>query len=95
MKKTFSFTTANKKPERQIEAIKSEIKKYFARERRKQLPEGFDLWSFDCKFGETAESSSAIKESEIKPMIDQFFKNKQDSFYVEILARAANKPQRK
>ena len=92
MKKTYSLTNPRKAPERHVEAIKSEIKKYLARERRKNLPAGNDFWIFDCKFGNTPEDATTIFANEVKPLIDQFVSEKKSSFYVEILSRPGKKP---
>lgn len=91
MRKNFQFNVANHKPERQLEAIRAEIKKYLARERRKQLPEGMDRWVFDCKIGETEAAAEMVAEVDIKPMINQLASENKASFYLEIIARADRK----
>jgi len=95
VKKTFSFKVPNKKPDRQIEAIRAEIKKYLARERRKPLKEGVDFWDFDCRIGLTEETAQIILETEIKPMINTYYEKNEDSFYVEILQKPGVKPPKK
>lgn len=94
MKKTFHFDVPGKKRDRQVEAIRAEIKKYLARERRKPLKEGVSFWDFDCKIGENAESAETIPEVEIKPMLNQYYSAGKASFYLEILAKAGVKPPR-
>ncbi|MFY8042823.1 MAG: DUF6172 family protein, partial [Rhodoferax sp.] len=42
MKKTFSLAVEGKHPDRLLDAIKHEIRKYFKRERNRSLPEGVD-----------------------------------------------------
>ena len=91
MKKTFTVKDGKIKADRQIEAFRSEIKKYIARERRKELPEGFDTWKFDCRFGDSAESAKEIQESDIKTSISAFAASGNASFYLEILAKPANR----
>ena len=44
MKKTFALHAEGQHPDRRLEAIKHEIRKYLRRERGKALPEGADLW---------------------------------------------------
>ena len=39
MKKTFNLTSPNKEPERQVDSVVHEIRKYIKRERKKPLPE--------------------------------------------------------
>ena len=92
MKKQFYFRVPNKKPDRQIEAIRAEIKKYLARERRKPLKEGVAFWDFDCRIGATAEVAGVISETEIKPMINKYYSENKESFYLEILAKPGVKP---
>lgn len=87
MRKSFHFTSPNKKPERQVEAIKYEVKKYIARERRKKLPEGVDFWDFDCKIGETAELAQDIHLNSINKSISQLFEENKPGLYLEILAK--------
>ena len=59
MKKTFPINDRKNTPARAIEAIKSELRKYVKRERKKKLPEGVDFWDFDCKVGESADKGAA------------------------------------
>ena len=94
MKKTFYFEVANKKRERQVEAIRAEIKKYLARERRKPLKDGVDFWDFACKIGEDAERAQPIKETEIKPTLNKYYLAEKKSFYLEILAQPGFKAPR-
>ena len=94
MKKTFSFKSENKTPARRVEAIKNEVKKYIARERRKSTPEGVDFWEFDCRFGFTEETAEVIKFVDIRSCISQAFDEGKESFYLEILAKAGHKPKR-
>lgn len=87
MKKTFSTISPNKKPERQLDSIRYEIKKYIARERRKELPEGVDFWDFDCKIGKSEEHAEVIHISEISSKITGLISKDNPSFYIEILAK--------
>lgn len=87
MKKNFSLTAPNKKPDRQIEAVKHEIKKYIARERRKPIPTGVDFWDFDCKFGTDVTNAEVIHIAEINKKIDAIVETKAPSFYIEILVK--------
>ena len=87
MKKIFTLKHEKIKTARLIETMKNEVKKYLIRERKKKLPEDYDFWDFDCKFGNTADESKVIHLSEISQNIDEAEKNKLDSFYLEILAK--------
>ena len=50
MKKTYALQVEGLHPDRRLDAIKHEIRKYLRRERGKTLPEGADFWDFDCRF---------------------------------------------
>lgn len=88
MKKTFLLTDPVHKPNRVVEAIKADIKKYIKRERRKKLPEGFDFWDFNCSFGDTAEEKKEIHTTEITKFIDDAASRNLEKFYLEVLATA-------
>ena len=91
MKKTFQLIVANKNKDRQVESIKNEVRKYIKRERSKKLPEGFNYWSFDCKFGKTKEEACEIRFVDIIKSIDVAANENLESFYLELLVRADNK----
>lgn len=87
MKKNFKIKIENKTPERQVDSIKYEIKKYLKRERKKELPENADYWDFDCKIGETETETKEIHTQELNPSIDELLQKSAESFYLEILAK--------
>jgi hypothetical protein len=94
MKKNFKLTNPKIAPERQVDAVKHEIKKYLTRERNKKTTEGVDFWDFDCKFGGDDQSTEVIQVSEINKSIDGQVASKKESFYLEILAKAGHKTAR-
>ena len=87
MKKTFVLNHPKIVPARQVEAIKSEIRKYIKRERNKTLPKGVDYWDFDCKYGATEQEAQVIHLSEINKTIDSGDLSKDSSFYIEVLVK--------
>ena len=87
MKKTFPIKVANNAPERVVEAIKSELRKYVKRERKKKLPEGVDFWDFDCKVGEKAELATELHVAEVNEAIDHALAEGWDAVYFEIVAK--------
>ncbi len=91
MKKNFQLTDTKLAPARQVDAVKHEIKKYIARERRKKLSEDFDHWDFDCKIGEDSSKSHEVSLSDINKSIDEFVAKDLKSFYLEILAKQARR----
>ena len=95
MKKTYNLEKSNTPIQRQVDSIKGEVKKYIARERRKKLPEGFDFWKFDCKFGDTEGVATAVFANELKTLIDKSINDEKKYFYIEIISRAVKNESKK
>jgi hypothetical protein len=91
MRKTFQLKPEGKHPDRHLEAVKHEIRKYIRREKRRDLPENTDYWAFDCRFGAQAESAQTIHVEEITASIDAAVTTEGAQFYIEILARPAKR----
>jgi len=87
MKKTFELTHHKIKPERLVEAIKHEIRKYIKRERNKKLSVDVDYLDFDCRFGADQSNSEEIHLAEIDKSIDWAVSEKLESFYLEIVGK--------
>lgn len=87
MKKEFKLTDPKKAPARQIEAVKHDIRKYLARERRKTPASGADYWDFDCKIGKDQASASEIHVADINKGIDKIASEGSEQFYMEIIAK--------
>ena len=87
MKKNFPLQIEGKNPERILEAVKHEIRKYFKRERNRVLPKEVDFWDFDCKVGLTAETAQVVKVSAVVEGVDALAKEGAASVYVEILSK--------
>ena len=87
MRKTFNIIVENREPERQVDYIKHQVKKYLGRERRKKLADGVDYWDFDCRIGVTSELASAIPVGHINKAISKIVEEKNETFYLEILAK--------
>ena len=94
MKKTFKLTHSKIKYARLVDAVRSEIKRYLKRERKKAFPEGFDAWEFDCKFGVSAEEAEIVSVDDIGKSISAAEAQQLESFYIEILAKPAHRPER-
>ena len=91
MRKTFQLKPEGKHPDRHLEAVKHEIRKYIQREKRRDLPQEMDYWAFDCRFGADAESAQPIHVAEITASIDSVVQTEGAQFYIEILARASKR----
>jgi hypothetical protein len=87
MKKNFLLQIEGKNPDRVLEAVKHEIRKYFKRERNRVLPKEVDFWDFDCRVGLTAETAEVVKVSAVIEGLDTLAKEGAASVYVEILSK--------
>ena len=94
MKKTFELTHPKTKYARLVDAVRSEIKRYIKRERKKAFPEGFDTWDFDCRFGISAEAAEKIDLNDMGKAINSAEMQNLESFYVEILAKPGHRPEK-
>jgi hypothetical protein len=87
MKKTFLLQVEGKNPDRILEAVKHEVRKYARREGRKTLPEGFDYWDFDCQVGTSPETAEATTFAQVVPLIDAAAKDGAAACYVPVLSK--------
>jgi hypothetical protein len=87
MKKNFPLQIEGKNPDRILEAVKHEIRKYFKRERNRAVPKDVDFWDFDCKVGITAELAEVVKVSAVIESLDALAKEGVASAYIEILSK--------
>ena len=91
MKKTFKLTHEKLNRDRLVDAIKHEIRKYIKRERKRALSTDMDYWDFDCKFGADEGIADVIHLSEIDKCIANAVEDDFESFYLEILAKPAQR----
>ena len=70
MKKTFQLQAEGKHPDRLLDAIKHEIRKYVKRDRRRELPAGADYWDFDCRFGANEAAAQPAHLSTLIGLVD-------------------------
>ena len=91
MRKTYQLQVEGKHPDRLVEAIKHDIRKYIRRERRRELPADADFWDFDCRFGAAEASAEAAHLSAITGLIDGVVRDGGAQFYVEVVARPATR----
>ena len=94
MRKTFQLQVEGKHPDRLLEAIKHEIRKYIKRERRRELSDGADFWDFDCKFGAAEASAEVVHLSAITGLIDGVVQEGGKQFYVELVAKPGKRQPR-
>jgi hypothetical protein len=91
MKKTFPLSGEELKPERALDAIKYELRKYLKRERRKPLPEGADFWDFDCKVGKGDAAPEVKHSKDVESAVEDAAKEGCASVYVEIIAKPGHR----
>jgi len=91
LKKIFKLTAENKKPERVLDSIKYDIRRYLKRERKKKLPEDATFWDFECAFGQSSETKEDIIASEITNALDKASEASWKECYIEIIAKAVTK----
>ena len=88
MKKTFKLEHPKIAAPRVVDSIKSDIRKYLKRERRKTLPADATFWDFDCKIGESEESAVDVHLSALIKHVDKLVAKNMTTIYVEIMAKA-------
>ena len=93
MKKIFKLIDPKKHEDRVLEAVKHEIRKYVKREKKKELPDkAIMYWDFDCKIGATANDAKVVAYEELIKALDAVKADGAKECYVEILAKAVDKP---
>lgn len=91
MKKTFSLKAPGKDDARVRDKIRQEINKYVRRERKKDVPEGFDLWNLNCKVGASAAAAEALPLKEVGGAIEKVALAGATEVYIEIVAVAGHR----
>lgn len=86
MRKNYPLHIEGRHPDRVLDAIKHDVRKYLKRERRRELPEGVDYWDFDCKVGDSKDSAAVVHLSALISSIDAVAQAKAAQVYVEVLA---------
>lgn len=87
MRKTYPLRPEGKHPDRVLEAVKHDIRKYIKRERRVPLPVGVDFWDFDCRFGPDADNAETLHVAELTARLDALAQAEGTTCYVELLAK--------
>jgi hypothetical protein len=87
MKKTYPLIVDGKHPERVLEAVKHDIRKYFKRERGRELPKGVPFWDFDCRVGLNADTAHGLKPGQVVSTVGELAQGGASSVYVEILCK--------
>lgn len=87
MRKHYPLRPEGKHPDRVLEAVKHDIRKYIKRQRRTPPPEGADFWDFDCRLGADKDSAEALHAAQLMPRLDALAKAGAPAAYVELLPK--------
>ena len=91
MKKTFKLQESGKHPDRTMDTIKHQLRKYLKREKKKKFQSTNSFWDFECRFGENYESSKEVTFNDIIKLLDEAKEEKWKECYIEIIAVAREK----
>jgi hypothetical protein len=93
VKKVFKIEQERIKPDRAVDAIKNELRKYIKREKKKDLPNKKSMyWDFDCQFGKSAALAQVCGFDEILTQLNSVVEEGWSECYIEVMAKAVNKP---
>lgn len=87
MRKTYPLRPEGKHPDRVLDAVKHDIRKYIKRQRRVPLPAGVDFWDFDCRLGATQHTAEAMHPATLIAQLDALAKSGGETAYVELLVK--------
>jgi hypothetical protein len=91
LKKTFKLQESGKHPDRTMETIKHQLRKYLKREKKKKIQSTNSFWDFECRFGESEDNSKEVTFNDIIKLLDVARAEEWKECYVEILAVAKEK----
>lgn len=91
MKKTFPLQREGRHPDRVLDALKHELRKYQTRERGRPLPPETDFWDFDCRFGADEASAQPLHPAELNRQLDALAQSGATQCYVELQAKAVRR----
>ena len=91
MRKTYPLHIEGRHPDRVLDALKHDLRRYLRRERRRALPEGADYWDFDCRFGTSQDTAQPEHPGSLMALIDAVARDGGTQCYVELLARSATR----
>jgi Family of unknown function (DUF6172) len=94
MKKTYPLHIEGKHPDRVLDALKHDLRKYVRRERGRDLPEGVDYWDFACRVGRSEQEAQPVHLAELNGQVDEAAQSGAAQVYVEILARHGHRKAR-
>ncbi len=94
MRKTYALAVEGKNPDRVLEAVKHDLRRYLKRERARPLPEGVDFLDFDCRFGLSQQDAAPAQVAALIGLLDAAARDGTATVYVEVLAKPGHKTPR-
>jgi hypothetical protein len=91
LKKTFKLQESGKHPDRTMDTIKHQLRKYLKREKKKKFQSTNSFWDFECRFGQDIESSKEVTFNDIIKLLDVAKEEQWKVCYIEIVAVAREK----
>lgn len=88
MKKTYSLQVEGKNPDRVLDAVKHDIRRYFKRERTRPFPPETNVWRFDCKLGVDEARAQETTEATLFNELSVLAQQGAATAFVEIVSRA-------
>ena len=88
MKKNYPLQVEGKNPERVLDAVKHDIRRYFKRERARAFPPETNVWRFDCKLGLDESNAQETTEATLFTELSALAAQGATSVHVEINSRA-------
>jgi hypothetical protein len=96
MKKIFKLHDEKKAPERIVEAIKNELRKYIKRERGKKAKEDSKLfWKIACRFGKSVDEARSVDFETLMKQLDTVVASEWSECFVEVVVSAEPREERK
>jgi len=96
MKKLFKLHDEKKAPERIIEAIKHELRKYVKREQgKKEVAQTKPFWKIECRFGKSADEAQLVDFETLIKQLDTTIASGWSECFVEVVVKAEVREEKK
>jgi len=86
LKKIFKLREGDKNPDRIVEKIKHQLRKYLKREKKKKIEALNSFCDFECRFGIDEENSKKVSFNDVIQLLDKAREDDLRECYVEIVA---------
>ena len=86
MKKIFKLQETEQNPDRILEKIKHQLRRYLRREKKKDIKALNSFLEFECRFGQDEKSSKKVSFNDIIQLLDKTREDDWKECYIEIVA---------